>query len=123
MQYFNSSHIMYCSILTIKKYIDYVSFIASKKILVVFIALFSLSLSCSYSQTSTISVILEDQYGTKVKDASVIALSNHKPSQTNENGIFSIEVMQNDSIIIDKKHFSKNPIAINIIINLVFIIK
>ena len=75
------------------------------------------------AQTSSISIILEDQYGAKIKEAKVVLSNQTEIYTSNNEGMVTINATSSDSIQIEKKHFSTQKIALSAAKNATLIIE
>lgn len=85
-----------------------------KRSLLIIVFLFYI-LQITTAQTSSISIILEDQYGAKIKDAKIVVGSATDTFTSNKEGMVTITALPNDSVKIIKKHFSEKAVALSAI--------
>lgn len=69
--------------------------------------------SLTKAQTSSISIILEDQYGAKIKEAKLVVASTKDTFTSNKEGVVTITASPIDSVKIIKKHFSEKAVALS----------
>jgi membrane-associated protein len=88
-----------------------------RKVLLLIIVSFVFNISQVFSQSNALSFVIEDQYGTKIKEAKVVVKNTNKFCVTAKDGIATIDATSTDSVVIEKKHFSPDVIAVSNIKN------
>ncbi len=71
----------------------------------------------SKAYAADVSIVLEDQYGAKIKEAKVIVSNQNDSICSNKEGVVILNTSGIDSIQIEKKHFPSNKISLSSVKN------
>lgn len=82
-----------------------------KLLLFIFTFIFIGKFYCYAEQA--LSIKLEDQYGSAIKEAEVVVTSSQKAYTTSKAGNVQLDATSSDSIILNKKHFTPKPVALS----------
>lgn len=75
------------------------------------------------AQTSSISIVLEDQYGAKIREAKVVVVSTNDTFTSNKEGVVTLTASPNDAVQVIKKHFSPKAVALSTINKATFMVE